>query len=196
MGCKGCGKNKGRRPTAAMVAPAQVLPTGLTSKTDSDYVMIKYNHPSMGQHPVYGAASTNSKKAYYGYRKRGDEFLVQRSDQKSFPNFFEIIPETPQPPKVAVEPPPPPKLVNNAAIRETPTEEPAKSVVELAVESSRFDLDLLPGVTPTIRDGLAGASLNTPDAIIEAGVDGLTKIKYIGAARAKAIHEYVVGRYG
>jgi hypothetical protein len=73
--------------------------------TDQDFVMIKYNHPNKGTHPVIGT-TTRTK---YGMRKQGDQFLVDRRDIKAQPHLFTEIRERPVPaPQVPTATPPPP----------------------------------------------------------------------------------------
>jgi len=50
-----------------------------------------------------------------------------------------------------------------------------------------FDLQLLPGVTDTIAEKMKTLGLDSADAINSAGIDGLTKIKGIGPAKADTI---------
>ena len=47
-------------------------------------VLITYNSPSLGKHPVRGM----STKTYYGYRRRGDQFEVYESDMRVRPDLF------------------------------------------------------------------------------------------------------------
>jgi len=199
MGCSKCGKKK--KTIGAVSVPSQIArSTPQSIMSDNDFVMIEYNHPSMGQHPVHGTANSTGKKTFYGYRKRGDRFLVSAVDQKSFPNFFVPVQTVPSAPKVKITPPPPPVLANGAVKRvvdEEKTEEvEQESPIEAAISVAKFDLDLLPGVTPAIRENMALSGLNTPKAIIKSGERGLRDVKFIGASRAKAIYAYVSERYG
>ena len=68
---------------------------------DADFVMIKYNHPNIGEHKVVGASTGKN----YGYRKGGDQFLVHMNDINLQPHLFvRIQVENPTP---AVQAPPP-----------------------------------------------------------------------------------------
>lgn len=68
--------------------------------------------------------------------------------------------------------------------------------VQQAVLDANFDLQLLPGVTPSIERGLKAAGLDSPNAILKAGVAGLTQVKFVGESKAEAIYTYVKERYG
>lgn len=183
----GCGGNKRKSsspPTNKVV----------NQMNDSDVVMIKYTHPNRGLHPVFGAGK---KPQPYGYRKNGDEFLVKRSDQRLYPHYFQIVPDTPAPPPIAITPPPPPKLMSDtppppALVK---MDDDTNSAIKSAVTNARFDLQLLPGVTPAIREAMSQANLSSPDSIIDGGVKALVKVKGVGQTRAKAIINYVNERY-
>lgn len=57
------------------------------SQATSKKVMIIYNSPNTGKHPVRGMAT----KEYYGYRRRGDQFMVSESDIRMRPDLFRPV---------------------------------------------------------------------------------------------------------
>jgi len=68
--------------------------------------------------------------------------------------------------------------------------------MQRAINNARFDLQLLPGVTPNIVKGLADANLNSVEKILSGGIEALQGVRGVGPARAEAIYEYVSTRYG
>jgi len=110
----GCGCNRGRSNVSRSqdvakqrVVLAQVNPSQKEESTmaDQDFVMIRYNHPNRGTHPVVGTAT----RTKYGVRKQGDQFLVDRRDMVNQPHLFSAIQERPVPAPAPqpVTPPPP-----------------------------------------------------------------------------------------
>ena len=57
--------------------------------------------------------------------------------------------------------------------------------------TKQLDLQALPGVTPRIAESMIAAELTTEEAILEAGVKGLTKIKFVAETRAELIIHYL-----
>lgn len=57
------------------------------SESQGQKVLISYNSPNRGKHPVRGMRT----KEYYGYRRRGDQFEVYESDMKTRPDLFVAI---------------------------------------------------------------------------------------------------------
>ena len=187
MGCKSCGKKSASSPqTNFNVSSRQAQ--GVSSMNDQDYVMVKYIGANRGMHPVYG-----SDKRFYGYRVSGDEFLVHKSDIKSYPHLFQAATTTVTPPRQQIAAPPPPPQVWIPAELE---DEPVNAVINKAIDERRFDPQALPGITPTVATRLEEAGVNSPDKVRKLGLDGLTAVKGIGEARAKAILEYVDTVYG
>lgn len=190
MGCNkpGCGGGVRTNPNASGLSISQ---SNLVNMNDDEFVMVSYQHPNRGSHPVYGAAVANGKPNFYGYRSHGEKFLVTRRDQRAYPHYFHIVESVPEPPKIAVTPPPPPTLIENAS--KNPTT-PPPAILD-AVREARFDLQLLPGITPALQKAMAQAHLTSADAIIVGGEDALTAVKGIGKAKAAAILTYVTERY-
>ncbi len=57
------------------------------SEAQGEKVLISYNSPNRGKHPVRGMRT----KEYYGYRRRGDQFMVYESDMRTRPDLFVAI---------------------------------------------------------------------------------------------------------
>lgn len=203
--CKG-GKAPSAPPNGLVQSSVQESAARLNSMsiTDSDFEMVTYMHPNKGQHPVYGGATGRS----YGFRAGGgsETFLVHRSDIAASPNYFIVAAKTPSPPKVEIQPPAPPVPIvePKVATIEEPVriEEPRVSPTAEAIAKKRamnqlkFDLQLLPGVTPAMAKSMIASGLITPEKIIEAGVSGLEEVKFLGEKRARAIFDYVNENYG
>lgn len=210
MPCNCGGKSKSRPKSAiapepnAQMARMEALSAPQTRSTemvDSDLDMVTYMHPNRGQHPVYGAAT----KTFYGFRAGGgiERFLVHRRDIAANPQYFQVLSRVPTAPRVPVPEPTAPALVTDAepppeimAVPVETEEEVIQEIQERVLDNARFDLQLLPGVTDSIAKGMADAGLNTPKAILDAGVRALFDVHGIGPARAKAIYEYVKDRFG
>ena len=150
--------------------PAQAVAQGATpDMRDDDFVLIEYVHPNKGQHSVRGAETKN----YYGQRARGDRFLVHRTDVAVQPHIFQIVRSAPL------------AEARQVPAAKLPEPEP------ISMPRPSFDLDLLPGVTPTISTRLAESGLDSKEAILAAGVTGLQEVKGIGKTRAEAIIKYL-----
>jgi len=199
----GCNCKKGtKNPNVADVLQsiAQGTAANGTAKemniVDQDFEMVIYMHPNRGQHTVMGPATGNN----YGFRGGSgqERFLVHRADIAAAPGFFQIVSKVPSAPRVIAAPPLPPEPVEKSSPPPRPV--PLSAVVDEddkvdIIDSVRFDLQLLPGVTPKIAKGLSDANLKTPKDILSAGVAGLQEIKWVGEARAEAIYAYVNERY-
>ncbi len=131
--------------------------------TDSEFVLIYYDHPNRGQHKVVGYIT----KTNYGYRGGGERFYVNRQDIAAQPNIFKVIDEhvsVPQQPIKAV--PPPPEV------------------------SAEFSLDIVPGITPSIRAQLNASGVHSVEELVGFGQENLLSLKGIGAKRAETIYNY------
>jgi glycosyltransferase involved in cell wall biosynthesis len=169
----GCKQDKGNGAASAPMAAALVA--GGTSMQDEDIVMIEYVHPNKGQHSVKGAATGEN----YGYRAKGDRFLVHRKDIALQPHIFQVVRSAPR-----------------AEERQVPAENlpeptPISTPPIAVVRSDGLDLALVPGVTPAIAERFTSEGLTSKDKILDAGVDGLVAIKGIGETRAMAILSYL-----
>lgn len=111
MGC-GCA-NKGRSTvrispvteSVPLILAVPKGPNGGLPMDDSEFVLAKYTHPNIGEHPVIGT-ETRTK---YGFRGGGEIFLVHKKDAAAQPHLFSVIDSkpTPVPEQARVEPPPP-----------------------------------------------------------------------------------------
>jgi hypothetical protein len=119
MGCGGCGKNRTSVPSnsAARVTPNKTM-NAPAAFSDGDIVLIEYMHPNIGQHPVYGSTTRH----FYGYRSRGEQFLVHTSDIKARPSVFVIVAktETVAPPTPVPPPPKPVEVLPDGTMTVTP----------------------------------------------------------------------------
>jgi hypothetical protein len=105
-GCRG-GRSKVKR--SPVITNQRVQLAQANSKevdmSDQNFVLIRYQHPNKGKHPVIGTTT----KTKYGMRASGDKFLVDRRDAQAQPHLFAEVQEQPIPaPPRRVEPPPPP----------------------------------------------------------------------------------------
>lgn len=171
----------------------------MNNQNDDDYVMVQYTHPNLGVHSVIGA----STKTGYGYRSGGEQFLVHKADIAAQPQFYRPITSTVfahRPTAVVESPPPPPVLKAEPLVVAKPVTEPEEShPVPQEIQrqvTDELDLQLLPGVTPSIERGLKAAGFTTSASILEAGVEGLTQVKFVGETKAQAVYDYVKEKYG
>jgi len=191
MGCSGCGKSKIKPEVKTPVNLSASQVTMENNMSDSDFLMVEYTHTNRGQHPVYGGAT----KTHYGYRGQGDKFLVHKNDVKARPDLFRAVESATNAlaPQKAIEPPPPPPQLWSVAPEPQDERSP---VQQRAIDAARFSVETLPGITPTVAARMIDAGLNTPEAIIAAGVDGLISVKGIAETRAKAVLAYLDSQYG
>lgn len=166
---------------------------------DNEMLMVIYTHPNRGQHPVYGSAT----KTKYGYRKQGDRFLVHKDDVAAQPHLFQVVTVESRPkPRPAAPPPPQPVKLSPAPQPIVKQDKPAveekhlQEKQEKIIANARLDIQTLPGVTPAAAAGMRKANLTTVEAILEAGEEGLAKVKFLGAAKAEMIIAYLKERNG
>lgn len=186
MACKGCG-NKAARPVALQPPPMPTIER-MSTTMDQNFVLIEYLPLRGGSHGVIGVTTFGQKLADtmrrtnggwvfdYGYRSRGDRFLVHVADQKAMPNVFVIV-ATPVAPRVTVAPTPLPPPPTAPALLEAKT---------LMAEPPTFDLQTVPGITPILAKALLAAGYDTREKLL---AGDLTSVKGIGAAKAAAIKE-------
>lgn len=162
--------------------------------SDNDFVKAKYVGPK-GNHHVHGSflfdydpgVTTTRKdgkwRIYYGYNVAhlaAEGTLVHREDVRLQPNLWREEPTIAPPPQVPRPVLGEPKPIGQA--KDTRPLQPPPSILE----EIAFDLNLLP-VTAKIADEMRKAGLDSKEAILEAGVEGLTAIKGIANNRARAI---------
>lgn len=142
---------------------------------DQDLVMARYLSPNKGKHRVIGSHT----KTNYGRRAGGDVFLVHTDDVRTQPHLFQL--QRQAPPVTAPQPTAPPdKLPEPKVIAKQDLEAEAK---EVHIE----ELQLLPGVTPAIADGLEKLGIGSIQDVLDVGVDGLLPVKGIGERKAELI---------
>ena len=181
------GGTNNRRQSAANAANAK-LKKEQEVMNDNDMILCEYTHPNRGKHPVIGSSTRRN----YGYRGKGDQFLVHVNDVTAQPHYFSKLegrrPDEPAGIATPPPPPPPPNLAQPVAVRNDTS--PPQVVQDKVL---KVNLQLIPGVTPGVERALIQARMNTWAAIAAAGVEGLQDIKGIGEVRAQAIYKYVVG---
>ncbi len=186
MPCSGCG----RRATNAEPPPMpQGMMAAITGKKaseemkDDEMVMIFYDHPNRGSHPVVGPVT----KTKYGYRGGGERFLIARVDQVAMPHYFKIIEERPPAQERPVAPPPPEPMANMALPEESLpfADEPIVSEMKPKDDS----LQLLPGITPETERLLAKRGVKTMEELLAFGEDELAALRGVGKTRAKVVFE-------
>ena len=184
----GCRKTKSSssayaRRASASAPTSSTLTIGGREMEDKDLVMVEYNHPNIGQHPVVGPVT----RIKYGYRAGGDRFLVHKDDVSHDSHMFKpvrresggvMVEEEQQP-----TPPPPPQP---PAVEEQP---------ELPDQQQFTPLDLSElDLSKRVIQNLARKGFVTEERVLEAGVEGLTEVKWVGEATAQEILEHVESR--
>ena len=181
MPCSGCGKKKVVINTPALTSMTDERT--VSAMSDENFVLIEYMPARGGSHGVVGLTVFSNKQTDnmrrvsggwvfdYGYRTRGDKFIVHRLDQRALPDWFRMvtIPDAqrvvhlplPSQPVVALPPP-------------------------VVKQPNGLDLQLLPGITPVLAKAMQDAGFDTKDAILNGD---LTTVKGIGATKAAAIKE-------
>jgi hypothetical protein len=112
-GCRGNGKSTvSAAPQEDRVRPmVMAIPkrgNGSEVMNDAEYVLAKYIHPNIGQHPVIGVET----KIRYGFRGGGEIFLVHKKDLTAQPHLFSVIDTAPTPIEpTPVEVPPAPTVL-------------------------------------------------------------------------------------
>lgn len=204
MGCN-CGKKKKTASLAASETISRLTATstalkGDTTMQDSNMIRIQYMHQNKGSHPVIGAVT----RTHYGYRRGGDIFLMHRSDIEAQPHLFveqeDMVLNAPKVERTTPPPTPvkqPPKVEEKpVAINEEPDEAQLVAIDDAKTRADIINPQLLPGVSPTIAKDMEVAGLKTYQAIIDAGMSGLTKINGLGPAKAGGILKYVKEKLG
>jgi hypothetical protein len=213
-----CGGRKNNAAASAQASAAQGARAVTAFTNDDEMEMVRYMKPNRGDHPVWGLAT----RKFYGHRKGAgaETFLVHRSDIAAQPLFFVVVSDVPAPPQVTVQAPPPPTVMVEAPLppaapppvtnpepkvtiqHATPIKAPVvvddmppPNVMAKAMNAAKFDLQTLPGVTPNIATGMAELSLVTAEAIFEAGVKGLRKVRGVGKTKAEMIYGYVAANF-
>jgi len=202
VGCN-CGGNRTSRVQSKSFSPrtigggAAIANRTLAQEepmSDQDYVLVKYIHPNRGKHKVVGAATRTD----YGRRAGGDEFLMHMADvQRQAHLFIELNVRPPaEPPKVTR----PPVAVTDRVVKgmelvgavvDEAATIPPQPIEERPSLLTDLELQLLPGVTNAIEKDMKKAGLSTIEAVQEAGVEGLMRVRGIGQVKAEAIIQFV-----
>jgi glycosyltransferase involved in cell wall biosynthesis len=201
----------GRKPsggfvaTTAKVVPAQSQSSNTESAkmSDDNFVLIEYTSLNRGQHKVVGTVTHK----VYGYRAGGDIFYVDKRDVAANPYFKQVqqsavqpvieqAPQQTQPPQpIGIATPAATPVANTAAVMATKATETVtqpQQPVENSEQAQPFDIVLLPGVTPLIAQQLRDMEVKDYSDIVSIGMDGLEKLRHVGATRAKIIYDYCV----
>lgn len=197
MGC-GC-KDKGSNGTATIAA----LQMGVESMADSNFVKARYAG-KQGNHHIWGDSVFEHNpgpparkhpgggfKFYYGYASRGLETLVYRGDVALKPDNWQVLPEKVNQIEAIIQRPGPPVPMGAALPQPIAMAGQAPQPVAIASQpdtrEASFDLQQLPGVGGAIAQRMRAAGLVTREAILEAGLTGLSQIEGVTNTRAVAI---------
>jgi len=167
--CTTCG---GQRTQAQIEA---LMSSQNASGGDGDYVLAVYNHPNKGDHSVIGP-STGIR---YGYRSGGDSFLVHKKDIELMPMLFIVNDRVNG------------GLANDliapvGGVQNTPEPTPIA-----APKPKVFDINLVPGITPSIAKKLTEAGFNDEEKFKALTEEELKDIDGISVVRAKVIMSIV-----
>ena len=183
-----CGCRSSRTPTAVRQATRSSAPSKFTiggkEVEDSDVVMVEYNHPNVGQHPVIGPATRRK----YGYRAGGERFLVHKDDVQHSPTLFKPVgaeqrEAVVQRPQRKAPPPPEPVMKEEEPEPVDLEEDPARSHTPLDLSG----LEL----SKRVIQNLARNGFVTEERVLDAGEEGLVEVKWIGEQTAQDILEYI-----
>jgi len=159
---------------------------------DEQFVLVRLRDGNWGDHPITGPQTRRK----YGHHQDGDVFLMAKEDVFMQNRAGELVLRmaifqpveerkiTP-PVQVKAETAPPEPMVEEVPEQNVPTiwredeeEEP---------EPAGLDLQTLPGIGPARAKKLVEAGLETKEAILSAGIDGLTQIGLTASHSAKII---------
>jgi glycosyltransferase involved in cell wall biosynthesis len=168
--CGGCGGSRAPRQLQPVRQPLSVHGSQ-QAMDDSEYVRIEYDARNIGFHAVVGPVT----KTNYGYKRKGDQFIVAMVDQRHSPERFRKIEE-----KIPVEDPEPKSVAAPQKIEPPPP---------------KFDVEDIPGIGPVTARAMRAKGFDNPKAIVYAGVDELVNVKGLNHARAVMVVEYVSENY-
>jgi glycosyltransferase involved in cell wall biosynthesis len=176
MTCSSCGKNIVEVQNTQRQSPVrQVMQSaGSSNASDNDYVMCIYNSANRGEHHVVGPSTGIS----YGYRAGGEKFLVHVNDNILMPMLF--IADT--------------GLTSGVSNLDAPRERisiPEEPQPLTVPKMRKFDINLVPGVTPAIAKKLAEIGIDSKEKFMELTTERLLVIDGISKARAMAIMSIV-----
>ena len=137
--------------------------------------MVRLVDGNRGDHAIIGHVT----KQRYGHRSHGDTFLVHVDDIAAVPGAFERVQKVEVVPAAPQQDTPPPALVVSEPVQHT----------EATTEAS-FDLQTVPGVTPSIARQLEQLSVDSFESLAKLSVTDLMELRGIGEARAEQIKAY------
>lgn len=180
--------NCGKRKSTPAVTP--ITAEAVSEMSGNDLVLIEFHFTGDDTRVTYGRplksqtgqkGPNGQKLDYHGHSRRvGDRFRVHRADQQANPLMFKLIPEEIKAPPTEKEILPEPKPIA------APLPKPEPVVVKAV--AATFDYSTIPGVSPRAASALKDIPI---EDVLSRGVDGLTKIRYVGAATARRIVEYL-----
>ena len=184
-GCKG---GLSAPPPTVSVTPLQAnsQEAKIMSAQDGDMVLCIYASPNRGDHNVVGPM-TGIK---YGYRGGGTKFYVSKRDIAAVPHLFIPISHQSIDEPANVPPPPPPINTEVGANHDAPVVQQPEFQSQ-PDKPSEFDLQTIPGISSIHVAALNEIGIHSLEDVIKLGMEGLTKIKGIGPARAAVIMAYL-----
>jgi len=228
--CRGCGSRKPRVPAPSPTVSQQATAPALALR-DDQFQMCVYNHPSLGQQTTIGQAVFRDRigdlhmirdrggqgwRIHYGWRGRGDKFLVHVEDIRIAPHLFTpmenrpaappVEKQAPAPPRSLVEPegfkddaegapPPPAKRIDLERVMAPPPPLTSDGGIEqfdehvefLAAAASDNGFDWQRLPGVTAKIAEKLKEYDLED-VVEMGEEGLQDIPYVGVRRAKSIY--------
>jgi hypothetical protein len=211
MPCSSCNKRRAAYtpPQRAMPSASPLMQINSTNERtvagmpDSDFVMVEYLPARGGSHGVVGVrvfptqiapAMRRTSGGFvfdYGYRSRGDVFLVHVSDAQSAPSLFSPVQVTNVQPAVRLPQPAPQSGLAAPVQQAAPEAAPVETRHTPALPMTNpmptpFDPQSLPGVSAAIAARMRAAGFTSAEAVVE-HADALTQISGVGATKAAAI---------
>jgi hypothetical protein len=180
-------------------------------QSQGEKILVTYMHPSTGRTQVYGA----STKTYYGYRKRGDQFMAFRADALARPDLLLPVDQRELPQRVVglrgrtrpqaqprQAPPSAPLPVKHPPQEKPPPPTPWTDDTSVAMTKPATGYDLSKVEIRTIDWGrrlnksqvraLYQANVRTLKDAVDKDRDGLTAIKGVGEKIADTLLEEAV----
>jgi glycosyltransferase involved in cell wall biosynthesis len=157
-----CTSCSGQKDQSRMITNQTGI-AGVSRNNDAEFVMVIYNHPNKGEHPVTGPATGLN----YGQRAGGDRFLVHKNDVALMGNLFTPISDL---------------VAAGASAPSIPVDE----VKEPEPIVREFDVNTVPGVTPEIAQMFTDKGFATKEQFITLDNEALNEME-IPASRVKTI---------
>lgn len=189
MPCTGCSGNRGETNPSKVVSVTEMQ---VNAMADTEFVLIQYDHPNLGQHRVIGAATGT----FYGYRGGGEQFYAHIDDIKAQPHIYKPIARVREAVAKTEVPPPPNGYVEEIntplSVETKPMDETIPPPPPPSFETN--DLQAVPGISDVTARELNAIGIYTVDDL-----DGITReklllVKGIGSQRATIIMDYLKER--